>query len=338
MKWLILLAVAALGAGCASSSTPPVVLPIESDSTVTTTSVEPTTPPIEKESHPVSFPAMFKKDLNGSDFTVGRILARENTYTRYYITYKSGDLTISGIMNVPNGTGPFPVLILNHGHIDTSIYTNGRGLRREQDYLARKGFVVVHPDYRNHAESSKDKRDELVVRLSYVEDVLNAILALKEAKLPYTDTERVGMLGHSMGGGVTLGALTVRPDLIDAAVLYAPVSGNMQDSYERWMSRRHEVVKEINALYGSPSSTPGFWNDISSENFYDRITAPISIFHGTSDDSVPLEWSERTRDLLLAKQKNVTLTIYPNAPHEFATDWPAFMRSAELFFLTNLRK
>jgi hypothetical protein len=28
-------------------------------------------------------------------------------------------------------------VILNHGYIDPAIYTNGRGLKREQDYLAR---------------------------------------------------------------------------------------------------------------------------------------------------------------------------------------------------------
>lgn len=40
-------------------------------------------------------------------------------------------------MNIPKGDGSYPLVILNHGHIDTDIYTLGRGLKREQDYLAR---------------------------------------------------------------------------------------------------------------------------------------------------------------------------------------------------------
>src|SRR3989344_1226606 len=75
--------------------------------------------------HPVSLPALAEKNLNGSEFTVGNVLASNQSYTRYFVTYKSGALKISGIMNVPTGAGPYPVLILNHGYIDPSVYTNG---------------------------------------------------------------------------------------------------------------------------------------------------------------------------------------------------------------------
>src|SRR3989344_6618078 len=176
--------------------------------------------------HPVSLPALMAKEIIGSGFTIGQVLADNESYTSYYITYNSGDLKISGIMNRPKGPGPFPLLILNHGHIDTDIYTNGRGLKREQDYLARRGYVVLHPDYRNHADSDKDPDDEYSLRFSYTEDVINAVLAIKAADLDFVDTKHVGMLGHSMGGGVTLNVLVIRPDLVDAAVLFAPVSAD----------------------------------------------------------------------------------------------------------------
>ena len=101
--------------------------------------------------HPVSIPTMMQKEYDGRDFTVGKVLADNEIYTRYFITYKSGSLTISGIMNKPKGNGPFPMLILNHGYIDPAVYTNGRGLRREQDYLARRGYIVIHPDYIKHS-------------------------------------------------------------------------------------------------------------------------------------------------------------------------------------------
>lgn len=294
-------------------------------------SPEPESTPASKP-HPVSIPALFEKAFNGSDLKLVRILEQNSSYTRHYITYKSGDLTISGIMNVPTGSGPFPILILNHGHIDTSIYTNGRGLKREQDYLARAGYIVIHPDYRNHAESGKDTRDELAVRLAYVEDVINAVYAVHASDLPFFDKSRIGMLGHSMGGGITLSLLVAKPELVQAAVLYAPVSGDMSKSYERWMSRRPEAANQIKALYGEPNETPEFWNNISAETFYDRMKAPVAIFHGTADKDVPLAWSEQTRDLFYSKKKELSLTVYQNAPHEFATHWPAFMQSVKTFF------
>jgi hypothetical protein len=40
-------------------------------------------------------------------------------------------------MNVPDGKGPFPVLVLNHGYIDPDTYFPGQGMPREHDYLAR---------------------------------------------------------------------------------------------------------------------------------------------------------------------------------------------------------
>lgn len=282
--------------------------------------------------HPVSLPALFEKKLIGSDFQMGQVWDDNSAYTRYYITYRSNGLKISGIMNVPKGKGPFPLLILNHGHIDTDIYSNGRGLKREQDYLARRGYVVVHPDYRNHAESDDDPNSEINFRLGYTEDAINAIYALKAAQLPYVETERVGMLGHSMGGGVTLNSLVVRPDLIDAAVLFAPVSANYQRNYEKWIKRQSEIGQRIIEIYGTPTSSPEFWQGISAKNYFERIQAPIQNHHGTADDSVEIKWSEELEDWLLDANKDWEYYVYEGESHEFIRAWPLVMSRTVDFF------
>ncbi len=286
--------------------------------------------------HPVSIRALREKAYNGSELKLGQVLDDTGEYTRYYVTYLSGELTISGIMNVPQGEGPFPALVLNHGHIDTSIYTNGRGLRREQDYLARNGFVVLHTDYRNHADSSRDDRDALAVRLSYAEDAINAVLALKNSGLAYIDGDRIGMLGHSMGGGVTLAALVSKTGLVDAAVLYAPVSGDMRRSYERWIARQSNNVEQITELYGSPEAAPAFWDNISAETFYSSITVPVRIFHGTRDASVPIEWSYDTFAKLESAGAETELTVFDGEAHEFGPEWGNFMANTRDFFNANL--
>ena len=282
--------------------------------------------------HPVSLPAMMQKQFDGRDFRVGQVLADNEAYTRYYITYKSGELTISGIMNVPKGRGPFPVLFLNHGYIDPAVYTNGRGLRREQDYLARRGYVVIHSDYRNHASSSKDPDTDYNFRLGYVEDVVNAVYAVRNSDLPYFNKEKIGMLGHSMGGGVTINILVVQPELIDAAVLFAPVSADYADNFERWLRSRPEVAERILQDHGSPQSNPDFWHDISAINFTDRIFAPVLLHHGTADESVPVEWSDRYEAALKEKGKEITYHKYPGQPHEFTTDWGLVMQRTVEFY------
>ena len=287
--------------------------------------------------HPISLPALMQKEFDGQDLQLGRVLADNSAYTRYYITYKSGELTISGIMNVPKGSPPFPLLILNHGYIDPAVYTNGRGLKREQDFLARQGYVVIHPDYRNHADSDKDPENDIKFRLGYTEDVINAVLAARNSDLDFIDTDHVGMLGHSMGGGITQNVLVVSPDLIDAAVLFAPVSSNYRDNFDRWIRRRAETAQKTIELYGSPEDSPEFWDDISAASFFSKITAPIMIHHGTIDESVPLAWSERLQSELQTAGKDSTLYIYENEPHEFVRAWSQVMERTVKFFDTHLK-
>lgn len=280
----------------------------------------------------VSLPAFSQQAFDGHDFRVGRVLADNETYTRYYITYESGELTISGIMNVPKGEGPFPLLILNHGHIDTAIYTNGRGLKREQDYLARHGYVVIHPDYRNHADSDIESTTDQKFRLGYAEDVINAIAAVRAAQLPYVDGERIGMLGHSMGGGVAWRVAVTQPKLVDAFVQLAPVSADERDNFEKWIRNRPETAQAIVAAHGEPSINPEFWDAISPITFFEDIAAPIMIHHGTADESVPIAWSERAAAALAAAGKEVTFHVYPGEPHEFIDVWPGVMTRTVEFF------
>jgi dipeptidyl aminopeptidase/acylaminoacyl peptidase len=280
----------------------------------------------------LSLIAFAEQEFKGSDFKVGRVLAENEAYTRYYITYKSGELTISGIMNVPKGEGPFPLLLLNHGHIDASIYTNGRGLKREQDYLARRGYVVIHSDYRGHADSDIDPEADRRFRLGYAEDVINAIGAVAAAKLQYVDAERVGMLGHSMGGGVAWRIAVTQPEMVDAYVQLAPVSADERDNFEKWTRRRTETARQVEEEHGTPTENPAFWDNISPVSFFRNIEVPILIHHGTADESVPLEWSERAADELQAAGKEVTLQVYPGEPHEFIDAWPQVMQRTVEFF------
>src|SRR3989338_4710238 len=280
----------------------------------------------------ISIQALTKKQFDGRDLKIGNILADNSIYTRYYITYMSGDLRISGIMNVPKGKGTHPIAILNHGHIDTKIYTNGRGLKREQDYLAKNGFVVIHSDYRNHADSDKDHDSDLHFRLGYAEDVINAIYAVKNSTFDFMDKENIFMLGHSMGGGVALNIMVSQPDLVKAYVLFAPVSADVYDNFERWTTRRPEVAKKIIEKYGDINTSPDFWKNISVNNFLENIQAPIMIHHGTSDADVPLAWSEKLEKNLKEKNKNVTLYTYQGEPHEFINAWPQVMRRTLDFY------
>lgn len=285
-----------------------------------------------------AFPSIadfFERSYDGRDLRLGPVLERNARYTRYFITYLSGDLTISGILNLPTGTPPvggFPVLVLNHGYIDPAVYTNGRGLRREQDFLARRGFAILHPDYRNHAASSDVDDGEIENRLGYVEDVINAVSAIRASDIPNLNRDKIGMLGHSMGGGIAQTIAVAQPDLVKGIVLYAPVSMDYRDSYFRYMADNPERAARIRERFGTPQEYPERWDGLSPQTYADRITVPLLLFHGTNDRDVPIAWSEKTAALLREKVKSIEYVVYPGEGHEFGPRWTDFMERSAAFF------
>jgi dipeptidyl aminopeptidase/acylaminoacyl peptidase len=315
----------------ASSGPPPSSPPAPP---ATTASATPAPTQTAAPVHPVSLQALMQKKYDGRDLRVGRVLNRTNEYTRYFVTYLSGKLRISGILNVPTGRGPFPALVLNHGHIDISIYTNGRGLMREQDYLARHGYIVLHTDYRNHAQSSDDPRHESDMRMGYTEDVINAVHALRSSRGVPVAKDRIGMLGRSMGGGITYNALVAQPGLVKAAVVFAPVSSDAVDNFNRWIRNDDgdsSLSADIIRQYGAPEQNPGFWRNLSAVNFFDRIAEPIIIHHGTDDESCPIAWSRETLAALKRAGKTAAMYTYPGEQHAFGPDWPLSMRRTTAF-------
>ncbi|MGV9455192.1 alpha/beta hydrolase family protein [Streptomyces sp. NPDC003635] len=287
---------------------------------------------------PVSIQALIQREHDGSGLRLGTVLARTGAYTSYAVTYESDGLTISGLLNIPRGKGPFPALVLAHGYIDPAVYTTGRGLAREQDLLAREGYVVLHTDYRNHARSDDDSDNDVNLRLGYTSDVIGAVMALRESGRPEIDGDRIGLLGRSMGGGVVYNTLVVAPGLVDAAVVFAPVSGRPQDNLERFQRGEGDpIAAEIDAAHGTPKENPEFWRNVSPLTFVERVTEPLLIHHGTADDTCPPAWTKRTVAAFEAAGKDVELRWYQGEGHTFGPRWPDSMDATTAFFERHLR-
>lgn len=310
----------------------------ETDTALDDTSLSVISETNEKEVTPkpaseISFQNLIERKYSAPAMSIGAVLESTEEYKKHAATYKSDDLTISGVLYVPNASAPaegYPVLVTNHGHIDTSIYTTGRGLKREQGYFATRGYVVFHPDYRNHAGSSKTSNDPVKDRLGYITDVIHAVESLKSSDLK-VNKNNITLLGHSMGGGATLAAAIIKPDVANRIVLYAPVTVNPVDSFNRYQKDDPKRVELTSALYGLPDANPEFWAGLNGEPYYDRLLVPVQIYQGTNDQDVPYEWATRIRDGLQAKGKNVELITYEGEGHEFSFVWTRFMGGVERF-------
>lgn len=275
-------------------------------------------------------------DLAGREYGAGElevveILGSSEAFTRSLIRYTSDGLSVYGFMNVPPGEGPFPVVIVNHGYIDPAVYSTLTYTTRYADAFARNGYIAIHPNFRNYPPSDPGPNE---FRAGYAIDVLNLVglvgkLGGAEGALATADPDRIGLWGHSMGGGVTLRSVTVSA-AIDAAVLYGSMSGDE--------ARNHERI-----LYFS-SGSRGQWSEderppdadllrISPIFHLDRVQAPVSIHHGTLDDQVPLAWSTELCERLTELQKVVECFTYEGQPHTFVGDGDALFiaRTVEFF-------
>ncbi len=318
-----------------SPASPSATAPTSPTARPTTATPTPSPTP-SKKPDPISVQALIEKDYNGGKLKLGRVINRTDDYTSRIVTYRSEKLTVSGVMLVPDGKGPFPVLVLNHGYINPDTYFPGQGMPREHDYLARQGYVVFHTDYRGHASGDDDPDVDYELRLPYAVDTINAVYAVKRSTLDFLDGDRVGWLGRSMGGNVTLNALVAQPNLVDAAVIYASTSSLAAQNWKQFYDAsddRQSVNRKIDRTYGLPKDSPAFWKAASPKTYFDRVSDPLLVHHGTADDTCPITWSEDIVDTLEEKGKDVTFHRYKGAGHTFeGATWQRSIERTVAFF------
>ncbi|MDQ4076192.1 MAG: alpha/beta fold hydrolase [Chloroflexota bacterium] len=237
-------------------------------------------------------------------------LESNERFTRYLIAFPSDGLSIGGFMNVPTGEGPFPVVIVNHGYMPPWNYQTLTYTTKYADVLAEAGFLTIHPNFRNHRGSDEGPNP---FRIGYTRDVLHLIPMAQ--RLPQASGDLVGMWGHSMGGGITLRAMTIT-DQIGAAVLYGSMSGDEARNYEAIMGWSNGEAA-LNGGLPEPPSNETLYKAISPINYVENITAPLAIHHGVLDDQVPYAWSQE----LAQRLDNATIPYefyaYPDQNHNF---------------------
>jgi uncharacterized protein len=306
-----------------------------SEAPVPSPTATPSAEPLPKVHSRLSLPALMRQPPDGGRPRILRTEYATDAYTRYDVSYRSDDLTVSGVLVRPKGRGPFPGIVLNHGYIDPSYYVTGQGLAREQDALARAGFVVLHTDYRGHAGSDPVPPVDRETRLGYTRDAVNAVAALE--RLPYVDATRMAMLGRSMGGGVTMNALVTQPGLVDAAVIYDSVSSSFLDNLEHFTRpSRPDVVRDMFQQLGTPEEEPRFYRELSPRTYFDRITEPVLVHHGTADATCPPRWARTTQRLMRSAGVDGRLRWWPGEDHAFYARWQDAMDVTVRFLRSRL--
>ena len=327
---------------CTSATLPPTVSPtIPATPTHTSTPIPtatvtplPTISPTPDPYYPWSIDYLRSRTYGGGQIEFLEVMAQNLYFTRYLMRYPSDGLNIYGFADIPNDAGPHPVILALHGYIDPAIYYTLDYTTHYADAISTAGYIVLHPNLRGYVPS--DNGDNLF-RVGMAIDVLN-LIALVQAQSGGADQlrtalpDRIGMWGHSMGGGITTRVLTVTDD-VRAAVLYAAMSGDERKNYEAILGWSGQVrgLDELNVPVEA-------LNRISPVYFFQNITAAVSIHHGTVDATVPLDWSVLTCDQLTSLGKSVECVYYQDMPHTFygAGD-EEFIQNTVRFFNQHLK-
>lgn len=354
---LVLISIAACQAS--RSTLPPVALPATEVILVTATpSPIPTatftaspTPTIEELIFPFTIDGLRQHEFRSGSVHIRSVLDENDRFTAYLIDYPSDGLTITGVMQIPVGEGPFPVILMNHGFFSRSVYASGDGTDRAAAFLAGHGYITLASDYRSWGHSDVGSSFFYSGLVIDVINLINAVPSIKQA-----DSQRIGMWGHSMGGGVTTKVLAV-DDRVKAAVLYSPVSADDADIIGRWGMgcfgdiaqgelivgcNSSDVVPEdlpqnLQEAYRLAASDADTLKKIAPFYHLDLIDVPIQIHYGTEDgkflSGTPPQWSVKLTQGLRDAGKQVELLQYEGEGHSFiGQPWFDFMARALRFF------
>ena len=196
--------------------------------------------------------------------------------------------------------------------------------------LADTGYVVVSFDNRG-TPSPKGAAWRKVIygavgELAGMEQAA-AVRALA-ASHRYVDLDRVGIWGWSGGGSTTLHAMFRHGDVFKVGVSVAPVPD--QKLYDTIYQERYMGVPEQNEVgYGRGSSI----------NFADGLKGRLLIVHGSGDDNVHYQGTQRLVNRLVELGKRFDLMIYPNRSHaiaEGAGTTPHVYQLIARYFVENL--
>ncbi|NWF63316.1 MAG: dienelactone hydrolase family protein [Chloroflexi bacterium] len=357
MKKLTLFFAAFLLFACAAPTATPapqlVVTIVPPTSVPTKTPVPTPTLTPEEALAPYTIEGLRTREYESGKITLGEPVLETDHFTRYLIEYPSDGLTITGVLQIPKvGEAPYPVIVMNHGFFSRYVYYSGDGTDRAADFLNRRGYLTVSSDYRSWGGS--DTAESLFYS-GQVIDVINLMNALES--IPEADTSRMGMWGHSMGGGITAKVLTIVDGRIKAAVLYSSVSADFADVIGRWgpgcIGNVYEgeatfgcnssdilplsLPAEITASYFDATSDPLMLEAVSPIYHFDKVKAPVQVVYGTEDGKTfadtPPEWSRKIYDAFIEAGADAEIFAYNGEGHSFIGDpWFQFMAKTQLFF------
>ncbi|MBL9077987.1 MAG: DPP IV N-terminal domain-containing protein [Planctomycetes bacterium] len=173
-------------------------------------------------------------------------------------------------------------------------------------WLVQQGYVVMSVDARGTpAPKGRDWRKALYQKIGVLSSHdWNLAVQKLCAQHAWMDRSRLAIWGWSGGGAMTLNLLFRYPDLFCAGMSVAPVTD----------VALYDTIYQERYL-GDPRQYPEVYEQCSPITFAKNLQGHLLLVHGTGDDNVHFQHSERLFDELVAQNKLFEYLAYPNRTH-----------------------
>src|SRR5450759_1235223 len=230
------------------------------------------------------------------------------------ITYRSkvGDMDIPAFVFQPlklRGAKGHPAIVWVHENIRGHLYEHYIPYIRE---ATSKGYVVIAPEYRGSIGYGKEFYDAIDYGGSEVDDVVTAVDVLK-AKYPQVDPARIGIIGWSHGGMITLLSIFRNEAMFKAAVAMVPVSNLFQRLAWKGVERQHQAIDPANRYGGLPAEKHDIYKDRSPVYNVEKLQIPLLVHVTKNDEDVNIEEDMQIVDALRSRKPFLAETkVYDN--------------------------
>lgn len=201
----------------------------------------------------------------------------------------------------------YPLLVYVYGEPASQTVTNrwGGNTYLWHLMLAQHGYVVASVDNQGTPSlRGRAWRKAIYKQIGILSSRQQAAAVRKIAERPYIDARRIGVWGWSGGGSMTLNAMFRYPDLYHTGLAGAPVPD--QALYNTVYQERYMgLYKDNKEAYveGSPIT------------YARQLKGNLLVLHGTGDDNVHYQGTERLVNALVQANKMFTFQPYPNRTH-----------------------
>ncbi|SMP63691.1 alpha/beta fold hydrolase [Anoxynatronum buryatiense] len=278
-----------------------------------------------------AFDQLIDATVNWFDVTL------QPAFTIEEVTVMNGRRAVPATVVMPVGNGPFPAVVMNHGH-GGSRQENG-GFGGVAEALAGRGIATIRMDFPGCGDSTEP----------FTENYLSNMISDSNASLAYLlenypiDPQRLGIMGYSMGGRIALHIGSEDDQPYKAMGLLAPSADWGQEMMVSFLGGQ----EAFDQLYEEAQSEKGYadfttqWGQVQqlSLNWFDEMIAsrPLEniagydgamlVIFGDQDNVVRAGVNQAVAEAYEA----ATVRVVPNADHGygFYSDQPDVTAAVE---------